>query len=124
MALTRAEHGLYVTWARRRGGAARTPSPLLDVIGGADEVPVAPTAHLAARATRTADPRLVALRTWRHAAAVAAGLPEAMVCSDQALVAVARAAPGRSTSWPRSPRRSDRSGGSARDLAALATAAP
>jgi DNA helicase-2/ATP-dependent DNA helicase PcrA len=94
VALTRAEHGLVVTWARRRGGAARAPSPLLDVIGGTDDVPVAPPVHLSARATRTADPRLTALQTWRHAAAVAAGLPEAMVCSDQALAAVARAAPG------------------------------
>jgi ribonuclease D len=85
---------LHVTWARRRGGTARAPSPLLDAIGAATELAVPPPADLAAaRRARRPDPRLAALRTWRHAAAVAAGLPEAMVCSDKALAAVARAAP-------------------------------
>jgi DNA helicase-2/ATP-dependent DNA helicase PcrA len=93
VALTRAEHTLHVTWARRRAGAARSPSPLLDAIGTTPEQPAPPPPELTARRAPRTDPRLVALRTWRHAAAVAAGVPEAMVCSDKALAAVARAAP-------------------------------
>ncbi len=93
VALTRAEHGLYLTWARRRGGTARGPSPLLELLATDTERPVPPPADLATRRARRPDPRLAALRTWRHAAAVAAGLPEAMVCTDKALAAVARAAP-------------------------------
>ena len=90
VALTRAEHGLHLTWARRRGGrgtgavaAARRDRRRRRGAGRRRPPTWRP------RATRPADPRLVALRTWRHAAAVAAGLPEAMVCSDQALAAVA-----------------------------------
>ena len=93
MALTRAEHGLHLTWARRRGGTARAPSPLLDAIDAAPDPVVPPPAALAARRAAPTDPHLVALRTWRHAAALAAGLPEMMVCTDKALAAVARARP-------------------------------
>src|SRR3954468_11197609 len=32
VAVTRAEHGLYLTWARRRGGAARGASPVLELM--------------------------------------------------------------------------------------------
>jgi ATP-dependent DNA helicase RecQ len=66
---------------------------VLELMATDTDRPVPPPADLAARRARRTDPRLVALRTWRHAAAVAAGLPETMVCSDKALAAVARAAP-------------------------------
>ncbi len=93
VALTRAEHSLHLTWARRRGGTSRSPSPLLGAIATTTDSPVPPPAHLTARAARRTDPGLDALRVWRRAAAFAAGLPEATVCSDRALAAVARARP-------------------------------
>jgi DNA helicase-2/ATP-dependent DNA helicase PcrA len=126
VALTRAEHTLHLTWARRRGGSARGPSPLLDVIDTADDEPVPPPAELAARRARRPDPRLAALRTWRQAAAIAAGLPEAMVCSDKALAAVAKAGPASIDELAALPEigpiAARRLG--PRLLAALATAAP
>ena len=63
------------------------------MIDTAPEAVVPPPATLAARRAhppiRTSSP----CARWRHAAAVAAGLPETMVCTDKALAAVARARP-------------------------------
>jgi ATP-dependent DNA helicase RecQ len=60
--------------------------------GSLDDV-APPPAHLIGRQLPRRDPRLEALEAWRRAAAHAAGLPEATVCSDRALAAVARAGP-------------------------------
>jgi DNA helicase-2/ATP-dependent DNA helicase PcrA len=93
VALTRAEHRLLLTRARRRAGANRTPSPLLATLPAAADAGAAPPAHLLGRTVARPDPRLEALKAWRRAAAHAAGLPERTICSDRALAAVARAAP-------------------------------
>jgi DNA helicase-2/ATP-dependent DNA helicase PcrA len=94
VACTRAEQLLFLTWARRRGGARRTPSPLAAGISAApadEAVPPPPIA--AARARRGPDPVTEALLAWRRSAAVAAGLPETTICTDAALAAVAAARP-------------------------------
>jgi DNA helicase-2/ATP-dependent DNA helicase PcrA len=92
VAVTRAEHALHLTWSRRRGGTARLPSPLLATLTIGTDTPAPPPVHLVARMVRE-DPSLDALRAWRRAAAIAADVPETMVCSDRALAAVAHARP-------------------------------
>jgi DNA helicase-2/ATP-dependent DNA helicase PcrA len=93
VALTRAEHRLILTRARRRNGVNRSPSPLLAALPDRADDVVAPPAHLAPRRQAPRDPKLDALEAWRRAAAHAAGLPEQTICSDRALAAVARARP-------------------------------
>ena len=94
VALTRAEHRLHLTWAAKRGGSTRVRSPLLAAVDAAAADPVVPPPRRLVRSAPPVDPALASLRAWRHTAALAVGLPEASVCSDEALAAVAVARPG------------------------------
>jgi DNA helicase II / ATP-dependent DNA helicase PcrA len=95
VALTRAEHTLHCTWAKRRGRSQRTPSPLLAGIEGGrlPEAVAPPPAELVDVPLLDPPHLLDALREWRRHAARAAGLPERAICSDDALRAVARDEP-------------------------------
>jgi DNA helicase II / ATP-dependent DNA helicase PcrA len=93
VALTRAEHRLHLTWAARRGGSARVRSPLIAAVDAVIAEPVAPPPRRLVRAAPAVDPALAALQAWRRTAAVAVGLPEPSICSDEALAAVATARP-------------------------------
>jgi DNA helicase-2/ATP-dependent DNA helicase PcrA len=94
VALTRAEQRVHITWARRRGNTSRVRSPLLASLDAVTADAVALPPDLPRRRPAPVDPALVALRAWRRAAALAAGLPEPTICSDRALAAVADARPG------------------------------
>ena len=92
VAMTRARDHLVVTYAERRRGYARKPSPF--IAGLPTEAPpvVAPPRRGDHR------PDLVALRTdslqsWRRTAARAAALLPAQICSDDDLSAIAAAPP-------------------------------
>jgi DNA helicase-2/ATP-dependent DNA helicase PcrA len=93
VALTRAEHRVHLTWAARRGGSTRVRSPLLAAIDAVTAEPVAPPPRRLPRAAPAVDPALAALHAWRHTAALAVGLPEPAICTDEALAAVATARP-------------------------------
>jgi DNA helicase-2/ATP-dependent DNA helicase PcrA len=90
VALTRATDRLHVTSAARRGGYARTPSPLLaDFEPVSSDVPPPPRP----RERRRPDPLLTALREWRlHAARRADMLPD-QLCSARDLSAIAAGRP-------------------------------
>jgi DNA helicase-2/ATP-dependent DNA helicase PcrA len=92
VACTRAEETLHVTWARRRGGAKRTASPLVAHMAAASADAVAPPPSPAVRLAPR-DAATEGLRAWRRSTALAAGLPEAVVCTDAALAAVVTAGP-------------------------------
>ena len=95
VAMTRAERRLHLTWAAQRtlGGSAqpRRRSPLLDRLPAATEQPAVAPPDTRRRPERPAaePPVLAALRTWRQAAARAAGVTPAVVCPDRVLQAVA-----------------------------------
>ena len=93
VALTRAELRLHLTWAAKRGGASRVRSPLLAAVDAVTGEPVVPPPRRLTRAAPAVDPALAALQAWRRTAALAVGLPERSVCSDDALAAVATARP-------------------------------
>jgi DNA helicase-2/ATP-dependent DNA helicase PcrA len=94
VALTRAEHTLHLTWARRRNRVNRSPSSLLPLLANPAQDDVAPPPIELRRPRREPVNRLdSALRSWRRAAAIAAGLPEQAICTDRALEAVASARP-------------------------------
>lgn len=103
VALTRAEHELHVTWAAERGTGARRqrrPSPLLAAItAAAKPEPAAPpppglgAPRRVAQVSPELDETLERLRAWRASAAVAAGVPEHAVCTDDDLRRLVRARP-------------------------------
>lgn len=99
VALTRAEHRLVVTHARRRGRGAVAPSRWLDAVrASADaDAPAPPPPEMRRTARqRPADPLetyLSDLRSWRAAVARAAGVAERAVCSDDTLRSLAASPP-------------------------------
>lgn len=93
VAITRATDDLTISWAARRNGYQRRPTPFLD--GFVSEVPpaVAPPQELL-RPRAAADVLADHLHAWRAGLARAADiLPEA-VCSDRVLTTIASARPG------------------------------
>jgi DNA helicase-2/ATP-dependent DNA helicase PcrA len=68
-------------------------SPLIAAVEAVIAEPVAPPPRRLVRAAPAVDPALAALQAWRRTAAVAVGLPEPSICSDEALAAVATARP-------------------------------
>ena len=90
VALTRATDRLYVTSAGRRGGYARSPSPLLE-----GHRPAAPTVPPPPRdgPTRRTDPLLEALREWRLRAARQADVLPDQLCTSRDLAAIASGRP-------------------------------
>jgi DNA helicase-2/ATP-dependent DNA helicase PcrA len=93
VALTRGEQRVHLTWAAKRGGSTRARSPLLASVDAVTADQVAPPPPRLRRRAPAVDPTLAALRAWRRTAALAVGLPEPTVCSDEALAAVATARP-------------------------------
>ena len=92
VAMTRAIDHLVVTYAERRRGYARKPSPFIVGLPIEDAPVVAPPSRVDQL------PDLVALRTdslqsWRRTAARAAALLPAQICSDADLSAIAAAPP-------------------------------
>ena len=83
---------LVLTWAARRGGYQRRPSPLIAGIDTGEVPLVAPPAELRTTPTRR-DPALDALRAWRDRAALAAGILPDELCTDADLAAIAAARP-------------------------------
>jgi DNA helicase-2/ATP-dependent DNA helicase PcrA len=92
VAVTRAADQLVITWAARRGGYQRQPSPLIAQIDTTDTPPAPPPPEL-----RTASPARDlahdALVEWRHRAALAAGILPDELCADADLRAIAAARP-------------------------------
>jgi DNA helicase-2/ATP-dependent DNA helicase PcrA len=90
VALTRATDRLHVTSAERRGGYARTPSPLL-----AGFEPTRPDAPPPSRRSerRPSDPLLTALHDWRRRAAQRADMLPDQLCSARDLSAIAAGRP-------------------------------
>ena len=92
VAMTRAGDHLLVTFAERRRGYARKPSPY--IVG----LPIEAVPVVAPPALVDQRPDVVALRTdslqsWRRTAARAAALLPAQICSDADLSAIAAAPP-------------------------------
>ena len=92
VAMTRASDTLVLTFAERRRGYARKPSPF--IVGlPTEKVPVvAPPAHVRGTAGVVAQ-RTDSLRSWRQTAARAAALLPTQICSDADLSAIAEAPP-------------------------------
>ena len=82
-----------LTWAGRRGGYQRRPSPLIADIDTGDVAAGRPAGRAPLRRPRRRDPALDALRAWRDRAALAAGILPDEVCTDADLAAVAAAHP-------------------------------
>ena len=99
VAMTRAERRLYLTWAAQRTQAGRSQprrrSPLLDrlPVTVADDPVTVPVPRRRTVSRPVTPPVLAALRTWRAAAARAAGVAPAIVCPDRVLEAVAARGP-------------------------------
>jgi DNA helicase II / ATP-dependent DNA helicase PcrA len=95
VAVTRAEDRLIVTWAGRRGGYARRPSPLLaglEVDQPDEAVPRPPPEDLLGARPPT-DASLSRLAAWRHQAARAAAMLPDELCSDHDLATIADRSP-------------------------------
>jgi ATP-dependent exoDNAse (exonuclease V) beta subunit len=93
VALTRAGDRLLVTYAERRRGYSRKPSPLIDGLP-TDDVPVVPPpAAVVDHQPDVVAVRTDCLRSWRQAAARAAALLPTQICSDAELAAIAKAPP-------------------------------
>jgi DNA helicase-2/ATP-dependent DNA helicase PcrA len=95
VALTRASDRLIVTWAGRRGGYARRPSPLLVGFeaGVPDEAVRRPPEELLRDGPQPRDVSLGRLTAWRHQAARAAAMLPDELCSDHDLATIADASP-------------------------------
>ena len=100
VAITRARDAAVLTWAEQRNGRTTGRSPLIRSITVDIAEPPGFPSFIASRAgterhdgAGTSDPVLAALRGWRSRAAYAARLPEASVCSDNELTAIAAARP-------------------------------
>jgi len=92
VAVTRPADRLVFTWARRRGGYRRQPSPLIAGIDTADVALVPPPPELRTDHTER-DHTLDALHAWRDTAARGAGILPDELCSDRDLHAIAAARP-------------------------------
>jgi DNA helicase II / ATP-dependent DNA helicase PcrA len=92
VALTRASDRLIVTWAARRGGYGRKPSPLIAGFDVVEPRPLRPPAELRRTAT-TDDAPLVRLIAWRQDAARAAAMLPDELCSDRDLATIAGTSP-------------------------------
>jgi hypothetical protein len=89
--MTRAGDRLLVTYAERRRGYARKPSPfIVELPTGA--VPIVAPPHSVSRPDPVAV-RTDRLHTWRRTAARAAALLPAQICSDADLAAIAASPP-------------------------------
>jgi DNA helicase II / ATP-dependent DNA helicase PcrA len=106
VALTRAAENVVLTWSSQRGGRPSGRSDLLASIdtedagqaGESGESGEPPELVTTLRAQRirpapSVDPAVSALLQWRTSAARASGLPEAAICTDETLRAVAAALP-------------------------------
>ena len=93
VALTRASDRLVITWAGRRGGYRRQPSPLLAEVDAGEPVAVPPPAELVGSSPRRGSGRLERLTAWRDATARAAMILPDEVCTDADLHAIATADP-------------------------------
>jgi DNA helicase-2/ATP-dependent DNA helicase PcrA len=89
VAFTRATDRLVVTTAARRGGYARSASPLITDL----DVSVTPPAPPPPRPRAHVDPLIGALRSWRDDAARRAGILPPQLCSDRDLKAIASTRP-------------------------------
>jgi DNA helicase-2/ATP-dependent DNA helicase PcrA len=89
VAFTRATDRLLVTYAARRGGYARTPSPFVADLDLTEPVPAPPPRRVRARV----DPLLGALREWRDEAARRLDILPVQLCSDRDLGSIARERP-------------------------------
>jgi DNA helicase-2/ATP-dependent DNA helicase PcrA len=95
VALTRAEDRLIVTWAGRRGGYARRPSPSLTGLEAGQPdgaLPRPPPEELLGDRPAT-DASLNRLTAWRHQAARAAAMLPDELCSDHDLATIADLSP-------------------------------
>lgn len=88
VAVTRATRDLLITWAQRRGGYRRKPSPLLEGYAPAPSAPAQAPASITEFVARARSPRqssYEALRDWRTVTARGAGILPEQLCSDQML---------------------------------------
>lgn len=93
VAMTRATDALIITWATRRGGYQRKPSPFLEGFVSAAPPSVPPPADLLARHRPMEDDVIARLRAWRADAARAVDvLPESLL-TDRELAAIATQRP-------------------------------
>jgi DNA helicase-2/ATP-dependent DNA helicase PcrA len=93
VAITRATDQAVITWARRRGGYQRKPSPFLDGFTSCTPPAAPPPADLLARHHSDHDDLTERLHQWRADAARAADvLPDTLV-SDRDLTTIAAARP-------------------------------
>ena len=93
VAMTRASDRLVLTYAERRRGYARKPSPFIAELPTAAVPIVAPPTGSVDREEDVVALRADSLRAWRQAAARAATLLPAQICSDAELSAIAAAPP-------------------------------
>jgi DNA helicase-2/ATP-dependent DNA helicase PcrA len=92
VAMTRASDRAVVTYAQRRRGYARKPSPLIEGLPTESPPIVAPPPDLQ-RPPDVVAQRTASLHAWRQAAARATAMLPAQVCSDSDLAAIAAAPP-------------------------------
>jgi DNA helicase-2/ATP-dependent DNA helicase PcrA len=92
VAVTRPADRLVITWAARRAGYRRQPSPLLAGIDTAEVAAAPPPPELRSEPAAR-DHTLDALRAWRDDAARAAGILPTELCSDRDLRAIADTRP-------------------------------
>jgi DNA helicase-2/ATP-dependent DNA helicase PcrA len=93
VALTRASDRLIVTWAARRGGYRRQPSPLLAGLTVEAPAPRRPPPPEVLTFERDEDAPLKRLVAWRQDAARAAAVLPGELCSDRDLARIAGASP-------------------------------
>lgn len=93
VALTRATDRLAVSWAERRGGYQRKPTPLLDGIDLSEPVTTGPPAELLRVRSAAGTDTLERLREWRSRQARAGGIDPEAVVSDRALAKIAENRP-------------------------------
>jgi DNA helicase-2/ATP-dependent DNA helicase PcrA len=93
VAITRATDEVTITWARRRGGYQRKPSPFLDGFTSTTPPAAPPPAELLARHHLDHDDLSERLHQWRADAARAADLLPDTFISDRDLATIAVARP-------------------------------
>jgi DNA helicase-2/ATP-dependent DNA helicase PcrA len=92
VAATRASDRLTLSWAERRGGYARKPSPFISDLDLSEPEAMPPPSALRRRRAKI-DPLLAALQEWRDIAARQADVLPIQLCSDRDLKAIARTKP-------------------------------